>query len=563
VREFENSSGDICAELNAEVAKGGAEARPAVVRFQAAVEREESILTSLISSGEACEKLRRRGDGDGRPLMTTAPDRDATSEVNGAATADAGALPGCDELTPDRVVQYQSKLSRLGQCTDAAKAAAVDEAAKLTDTELCRALSGYLPDMLGAACDVSTASLVRGGLAGGSQLCAYVGKLAGNNDACAESFIKNTCAGISAGTIMLVEIENNAVLSQEEQTDAEGRKILRVGARAFADKINGCIAAAVKAGLKKQLVEAAVDTAAKQAVAGATSSLGAAIAQGDKLLGDPRTKVALLACQAVAGGLAAATQTDGYKVDFDNACGAVFGGDRSRAAACFKSVESGCGALVGKIDVSKTLGITDEQALARAGAEIANSGLLAACSVGGNVSSAACGVISAAAEQIKTALVTGNNDWAHCVGTDQMGACVGTMYADWRSGGWSNKNGVEDAERTANGDAYRGCCWCYKETYVNDKTWPNADTLLTKENWFGVIQKGDIRSGNCAVMETKGYQYGGVASYVNGYQEYWRYTDCGKWYVRGTDCGADGRGKVEVWSPTQKRYVPVANVVPY
>ena len=54
--------------------------------------------------------------------------------------------------------------------------------------------------------------------------------------------------------------------------------------------------------------------------------------------------------------------------------------------------------------------------------------------LGGPLGGAAVSIIGMSIKQIQTSILTGTNDWAHCVGTDRMGACIGTKWANYTTG---------------------------------------------------------------------------------------------------------------------------------
>ena len=148
-----------------------------------------------------------------------------------------------------------------------------------------------------------------------------------------------------------------------------------------------------------------------------------------KKMEDLKKNIALAVCKAGAG--LVASQIDATpQINFDQPCAAIFSGSKSRAKACLNTTASGCRIAAGDIDVRNFLpaGITDDRPLATLSAEAVNTIAGMGCkSLQANV---ACGAISEAASQIRSAITTGNNDWASCVGTDQVGACSGTVMAE-------------------------------------------------------------------------------------------------------------------------------------
>lgn len=243
------------------------------------------------------------------------------------------------------------------------------------------------------------------------------------------------------------------------------------------------------------------------------------------------------------------------EVDFDNACGTLGSREhllkKSRIASCLRTTTDLCEIFVSHrgmaldrlIPVGEAGEAGNKEQILRA----LYRGIDDSVCMNGPTAHLACRTIGEAADQILQAVKTGNNDWAHCAGTDQLGACIGTL---WGSGGFTNNNGVETAETVGN-QTYRGCCWCYKDHFANDG-WV-SDTRIRRENWFGVIQGGDVATGNCKQMETK---TGAGEGRYQGYETYYRYADCDRWYVAGDSCAAPA-GVHRVWDSKKKVWFPV------
>jgi hypothetical protein len=317
------------------------------------------------------------------------------------------------------------------------------------------------------------------------------------------------------------------------------------------------IATAVQC-IKEQGTKAVVEAA--EEIAGAAKGTVAQSAFKSQLskAGAFGIVVATTACNVASSQLADAVSTL-RDVDYENACSASAFSfkNKNRVAACMKTAGSACAAYGGAINAADLAGL-DPETVSGFFSNAAGSGLSVACLAGGPATRVLCGTINQAALQIKQALTTGTNDWATCLPTAQLGACIGTLYATWESGGWTNNEGVEMA--TGEGDEERrACCWCYKDTYKDDGFF--YDTPLSRENWFGVIQSGDFASSNCAWMERKGKQTGALQSYTaDGYGVYWRYSECSRAVVRGGRCAPGPDGTVDVWNADDATFSPV--VVP-
>jgi hypothetical protein len=174
-----------------------------------------------------------------------------------------------------------------------------------------------------------------------------------------------------------------------------------------------------------------------------------------------------------------------------------------------------------------------------------------ACKLGSATTQTACGVINAAAEQIKQSILTGNNDWATCVGTAQIGACIGSRIG---SGGWTNNNGVERAStgtdrQTGKQFDYKGCCLCRLEQYEAGYVY---NTIVGSYDVISVIQAGDFNTGSCRYRENKGY-----FKRATDPKHSYRYQNCRKKYVAGQICAPNSRGQAQVWQGSQIGYRPL------
>jgi hypothetical protein len=110
------------------------------------------------------------------------------------------------------------------------------------------------------------------------------------------------------------------------------------------------------------------------------------------------------------------------------------------------------------------------------------------------------------------------------------------------------------AQQTASGDTYRACCWCKKRYYANDK-WIMNDTMFRSENWFSVIQQGDVKSGNCGFQQGK--VMGNQPIKFNGHEVYYKYEECDKWYVKGDSCSSAQGVTQRLWNGQSKSWFNV------
>jgi len=270
---------------------------------------------------------------------------------------------------------------------------------------------------------------------------------------------------------------------------------------------------------------------------------------------DGRSVLALAACEGGAK-ILGHTVSETPQADFENACSTLnpllrSSKSRSRMDSCLRTGRDICEIFLssGKLNVDQLLDGVDvesptqiQQVIKAADSEI--------CSLSGEVS-VACNMIRKAAEQIREAIKNGDNDWAHCLGTDQLGACIGTL---WGQRGWSNNSGVASAVRE--GDLiYRPCCWCYKDHFIDD-SWLVADSRIKRGNWFGAVQEGDFASGNCKHQEKIDGQSDLGETYM-GKRTYARYVDCGKWFVKGDRCAVPPGHRHQVWNGNSRSWYQV------
>ena len=101
--------------------------------------------------------------------------------------------------------------------------------------------------------------------------------------------------------------------------------------------------------------------------------------------------------------------------------------------------------------------------------------------------------------------MTGNNDWAHCVGTDQAGACAGTVLAEKWLG--VKVADIKEPVRTAvpstekPGYVEKDVCWCLYSCYQDD--W-GSNTELHRSNFYTVISNGAAGNRECKIKTVDG-----------------------------------------------------------
>jgi hypothetical protein len=315
------------------------------------------------------------------------------------------------------------------------------------------------------------------------------------------------------------------------------------------DALKGAVVECIKGAATEEIKDAAKALALK---------FGANILPTDPPNPNLKKAIAGWACTGGAkalGNAIANTRT----VDFENSCKSVIPGggsaesSKSRAASCLRSAASVCEIVVNKGTVNLDNFLPSDPTLAaQVSRTLASEVASGACKLGAASTQTACAVINAAAAQIKEAILTGDNDWGNCLGTSQLGACLGTI---WGSQGYTNNNGVETSTTKTGTDGksfeYKGCCMCDIEKYANNTF---SRTFLDRNRWIGVIQKGDVASGNCRYQETKGYFESKDDLTADGRQISRRYTSCSKKYVSGNICAPNDSGISRVYNSTSKSY---------
>ncbi len=561
---------DVCKDMSAAATKAKSEESILDLEseYDLAKERERDVLIEVIARAEACAK-----DGistsscEGLSVATkttmqarlkklatctapqTTPDATAETPLPAAPTQTPtpdGTNTDSDASSPDPT----DPTSTDPPASDAPDAASPTPTPPtdagptgLGASKTCKKVSGTEQDAIwvNAACEVSRASLKKTFESNASKLCDYLAKIGTKKPslACATPAITGICGLIiqNASTGASNAEQGTEVLNQSMGVSAG--KTLSV---TFTTAAIACLKAAGKEAITEVVEEGAKD-AAKLTFKTALTKAGAV-----------GLMVGLAACK-VAGDQVADAISTARQVDYDNACSAsAFSFTaKHRVAACMKTGASLCAAYAGSVNFEQLAGL-DPNSVGGFFAGVAGAGVSATCAAGGTLTNVLCGTINQAGLQIRQAITTGNNDWATCIPTAQAGACIGTLYANWQSGGWTNNSGVETAQGTGD-DESRSCCWCYKDSYKNDGYL--SDTRVSRENWLGVIQAGDYKSGNCPSMEKKGRQTGGIQQYSDdGYELYYRYSECGKAKVKGSRCSPDDSGTVYLYSEAKKDYIP-------
>lgn len=229
------------------------------------------------------------------------------------------------------------------------------------------------------------------------------------------------------------------------------------------------------------------------------------------------------------------------ETDFQNACGFPF--NRSRLNSCVQTGASVCRAANGQVNLgglfppSSITGYAALDGVMRVSADLTGSVVSGACQLGGRVTSALCGTIAEAAGQISSALRTGNNDWSHCVGADQMGVCIGTVYNNWALGyDVANAGRRPFAQPVRRGDDWDSlCCMCERQ-YWEDRFGP--DPQVMREMTFFPTEADGGPSSCPGMFENMPWQPIAATRErsINDNPVYYGYQNCARRWVKGRFC---------------------------
>jgi hypothetical protein len=360
-----------------------------------------------------------------------------------------------------------------------------------------------------------------------------------SRDRCQRETIKAFCsAALKAAGNVVADVINE---KSDEKIAADIEKTIP---GAIKSAITGCIQQmaydTVKSALRnagtREFLPAATKKLAQEAIKSDVLSDAAKAEKAAKL----KKEIALLVCSA--GTKLIANQIDEQpQVNYDNPCRAIFATSKSRAKACLNTTSSICKIGAGDIKLENflpedaisekpTAALLTEAAnvIAQAGCKSAGNVQIGTVSVGG---ATLCATISEAADQIRKALTTGNNDWAHCLGTDQAGACTGTVVTEYMLGvkiaDFKEPVRVPAASTEAPGYQETEVCWCYYSCYQDD--W-GTDTELTRSNFYTVISRGEAGQRECRNVDGR-WNWTGQKSKA-GYHLYWKKNDCGIYPAR-------------------------------
>ena len=552
VKEFELSA-DICGELNrATTSRYQASGKTKPDYFQFLKQQEKQILAYELpryqrrltemntSSGPA-----NGPQGDSQPLpgapvrpsndkpqgptstgFTLADTPVPSSGGSGGVSLASEVCPGCTkEVVIQRISTLQRNKSAIDSCV-----LPQDPAASASST----ASTGGGPtsgsnseadrqQMAGALSTMITEA------ANAEALCGWWGQHAGgvgaNRDRCRRESVTALCTTALQAS---VDVGTNAATGGDTTVAGVTTALVKPVPEALKNAMIGCVQQmaydVVKSALRdagtRQFVPKFTQDLAQQAIA----SDGLSSASKQEKIAELKKQIALALCNA--GTAMIASQIDAQpQINFDNPCRAVFQTSKSRAKACLNTVGSGCRIAAGDIDLRNFFpeGVTDDKPLATLAAEAGNVIASAGCET--LKAGVICGAISEAGAQIRSAITSGNNDWAHCVGTDQMGACGGTVYSEWLLGVKVSdfKEPIRQPVASVEAPGYyeKEVCWCYNSCYQDD--W-GSDTELSRSNYYTVISRGDAGKRECQNKDGRWNWTGSKAK--SGYHLYWKLHAC-------------------------------------
>lgn len=477
-------------------------------------------------------------------------EQDLSSEksnlVTGSSQIAQEACPGCSiQEVESKLRVLESNQGRIANC-------------QLQDSTSVSAASSDPDETLTAQQKLDRANTVNQianliiGATQAKELCTWWGSVASgtgaSRDRCQRETISAFCkAAISAGTAVATGTINDR---SEEKIATSAIKGIP---RAIKDSMIGCVQQLAYDTVKDALRNAGT----REFVPQATQQLAKDAIKSDRLetltaeekaakSAELKKQLALLVCKA--GASIVASQIDAQpQINYEHPCRAIFATSKSRARACLNTTSSACKIGAGDIDLANFLpsGLLDERPIATIVAEAGNLIASAGCKAGGKVGTAACATISEAASQIRTAIMTGNNDWAHCLGADQAGACTGSVVTEWMLGvkAADFKESVRPVVHSeVEGYFEQDICFCSYSCFQDD--W-GSNTELFRRNYYSVISNGAAGQRQCDQKDGQ-WNWTGLKS-KQGYYIYWQRHGCMIQRARSKDeSNFSSRGGFEV-----------------
>ncbi len=250
----------------------------------------------------------------------------------------------------------------------------------------------------------------------------------------------------------------------------------------------------------------------------------------DKENYNPSVKQAILSaiCEVGFGVLGDSISMD-MDVNYDNPCRSMWNMDKSRWASCSRTVATVCPIFLnsGYVNLSSFLPDTGGNVWLNILYDMGTMGTTFTCQAGGKSIAMLCSTIAAAASQIKSAILTGNNDWAHCLGFDQGGACVGTKWAEYW-GGMSlsyAKSPVEKLKKNSYGSYEGDMCMCERNCYEDNIIFDKKYKTETVFSYAGDISNSLTKYNDCRSFNGRKIKHG-VPAKAGSKKTYAKYGNC-------------------------------------
>ncbi len=250
----------------------------------------------------------------------------------------------------------------------------------------------------------------------------------------------------------------------------------------------------------------------------------------DKENYNPSVKQAILSaiCEVGFGVLGDSLSMD-MDVNYDSPCKPMWNMDKSRWASCSRTVATVCPIFLnsGYVNLSSFLPDTGGNVWLNILYDIGTLGTTFTCQAGGKSVAMLCSTIAAAASQIKAAVLTGNNDWAHCLGVDQGGACVGTKWAEYW-GGMSlsyAKSPVEKLKKNSFGSYEGDMCMCERRCYEDNILFDKKYKTETVFSYAGDTSDSTTKYEGCRSFNGRKIKHGSPAK-TGSKKTYAKYGNC-------------------------------------
>ena len=241
-------------------------------------------------------------------------------------------------------------------------------------------------------------------------------------------------------------------------------------------------------------------------------------------------------------------------VDFENPCLAIFQKSDSRTNACFRTGSNACKALTGSVELENLIPPDIYEAsiasnipldlpeylknmidgsidvFKKQGADKLNNFVSRKIvAKAGPVGAIALATMTAASKQIYMASKSGDNDWAHCLGSDNAGACFHDLFM-----GGIPKSGPLARAKTVDGKKQIECCYCKKTLFSVPAFAFGRETKIRTDDDLTPTEVGPLADTFCHQQENHAQeQY--LSSHL-GQKVFFRKHNCQKATVSGESC---------------------------